>query len=274
MLIPTVFHRIWLGSRPLPHKFRAFGDTWRRHHPDWTVKLWTDSHLDRLDLPVFFYQARNDTERADILRYVLLYRYGGVYIDTDFECRRPIGRLLEGLSAFAAYQMPENVAIGILGCTPNHPALQAAVERLPSRVAELTFPESTGPPFFTELVTKFPEVRLFEPSLFYPYLWTEMHRQDEEFPDAYAVHHWSGGWQPEDKLRMDLQVLQGRLAKTEARRQKAQRLFDRAEERTKHATARLARNEKRLASVLDSRWWRLGRLLSSSRRDSRNDGPT
>jgi len=33
--------------------------------------------------------------RADFARYALLYQYGGVYADMDFECKRPFERLLK-----------------------------------------------------------------------------------------------------------------------------------------------------------------------------------
>jgi len=259
-VIPNVFHRIWLGSKPLPPEFRAFGDTWRRHHPGWEMWLWRDEHLDDLALPSFFYHAESHTERSDILRCELLRRFGGVYVDTDFECRQRLDDLIEGLTMFAGYYMPGEVCNALIGAAPHHPVLEAALTRLPARVGVVPFPDSTGPTFFTELMGDFPDVRLFEPAKFYPYLWTELHRRDEEFPDAYAIHHWAGSWQGEDKLRLDLKVLQGRLAKVEARREKAERRRDKEEARRRHATARLTVTKRRLRSMLRTRWWRLGQV--------------
>ena len=40
-----IFHRIWLGSKPLPAEFAAFGETWAAHHPGWEMRLWTDANL-------------------------------------------------------------------------------------------------------------------------------------------------------------------------------------------------------------------------------------
>ena len=247
-MIPALIHRIWLGPNPLPEEFEAYGDSWRRHHPDWTMQLWTDRDLAGLQLPEVFERGRNLTERADILRYEILRRFGGVYVDTDFECRRPLDGLIDGLRAFAAYQMPGSVCNAIIGAAPGHPALEAALTRLPARVGAVPFPDSTGPTFFTELVADFPQVTLFEPAKFYPYLWTELYRRDEEFPEAYAVHHWSESWRSPEQLRARIEKLQGRLAK-------AERARARAEARASDASARLEEANRRLALSGTTRWW-------------------
>ena len=257
-VIPRVFHRIWLGPNPLPEEFEAYGETWRRHHPEWEMRLWTDEDLAGLQPPEPFDRARNLTERADVLRYELLRRFGGVYVDTDFECRAPLDGLIDGLEAFAGYQMPGSVCNALIGVAPGHPALEAAVARLPGRVGSVPFPDSTGPTFFTELLADFPEVMVFDPPVFYPYLWTELHRRDEEFPEAYAVHHWAESWRSPEKLRARIEKLHGRLAKAERARESAER-------RTDDALARLEEAERRLAAVEGSRWRRLGRLAPGGR---------
>ena len=38
-----------------------------------------------------FLSAHNYGMKSDILRYEILHTYGGVYIDTDYECVRNIG---------------------------------------------------------------------------------------------------------------------------------------------------------------------------------------
>jgi mannosyltransferase OCH1-like enzyme len=44
-----------------------------------------------------FDRASNFGEKSDIWRYEILFRLGGVYVDTDFECVRPFDSLLEVL---------------------------------------------------------------------------------------------------------------------------------------------------------------------------------
>ncbi len=76
-----ILHQIWLGPNPLPEEFAAYGETWRRHHPAWDYRLWTEDTLppDLARLEVYE-RLRFPAERADILRLELLWRDGGVYL--------------------------------------------------------------------------------------------------------------------------------------------------------------------------------------------------
>ena len=88
--IPRVFHQIWIGPKPLPEKYKRWQKTWQSI-PGWTYKLWTDKDVQQFPLinQDAYYREKNLGARADILRLEILYREGGVYIDTDFECLKP-----------------------------------------------------------------------------------------------------------------------------------------------------------------------------------------
>ena len=104
-MIPRVFHQIWLGERPFPYERER--ETWLRHHPDWEHRLWTEAELPGdLELTEAANLLRQPAERADILRLELLHRHGGVYLDADFECLKPIDPLLDGATASSACSTP------------------------------------------------------------------------------------------------------------------------------------------------------------------------
>jgi mannosyltransferase OCH1-like enzyme len=253
-LIPRTIHRIWLGPKRMPADGRRYGESWRRYHPDWEMRLWTDADLRTFTNDDFlegFYRARSFSERADVLRLELLRRFGGVYVDTDFECLRPIDPLIDGLSVFAAYEVPGRICNALIGAIPSHPAMEMAVREARHASGRGQYPESTATVFLTNILSRFPDVTIFGPEKFYPYLWTEPHRRDEEFPEAYAVHHWAATWG--DK---DVEYYKRRRAIAKRRMQKARR---EAEE----LANRLAAIEQRLKAIENSRWWRLReRLLS------------
>ena len=58
-----------------------------KYHPDWEYKLWTDETVKEITLinQELFDKAKNYGEKSDILKWELVYRFGGVYIDTDME---------------------------------------------------------------------------------------------------------------------------------------------------------------------------------------------
>ncbi|CAF1355895.1 unnamed protein product [Rotaria sordida] len=56
----------------------------------------------------------------DILRFEILYQYGGIYIDLDFEPLKNLELLLHGVQAFVAYESEYFICNGILGAIPGH----------------------------------------------------------------------------------------------------------------------------------------------------------
>ena len=68
-------------------------------NPGWVYTLTTDADNDELvarHVPWFLDRFRgfeHPIQRADAVRYVILYLYGGVYVDLDYECLRPFDAL-------------------------------------------------------------------------------------------------------------------------------------------------------------------------------------
>jgi hypothetical protein len=54
--------------------------------------------------------------------------------------------------------------------------------------------DANGPYLLTLIAEQEPSVTIFGAERFYPYLWDEPERAGEDFPDAYAVHHWAASW--------------------------------------------------------------------------------
>src|SRR5439155_11415662 len=50
MRIPRLLHQVWVGSAPMADEQREFIAGWKRLHPDWEHRLWTDDDLPGLDI--------------------------------------------------------------------------------------------------------------------------------------------------------------------------------------------------------------------------------
>jgi hypothetical protein len=200
MRIPRTIHRVWFGEKPMSAEHERFGETFAFHHPSWDTRLWTDADLLELDITADERErARTPSELSNLARYEILSRHGGVYVDTDLECQRPLDPLLRGIDAFAALEATGRLATGILGSVADHPIFTRA-----ARNARRTLgvgahsADANGPYFFTLIaeqeIGREPSIAIFGASLFYPYSWTELERCHERFPDAYAIHHWALSW--------------------------------------------------------------------------------
>src|SRR5207249_2375410 len=76
----------------------------------------------------------------------VLCRDGGVYVDTDLECLRPIDPLLDGVSLFLGALDSGRVSNAIIGSVPGHPLLMRALEELrPRSTYGPVDREGTGP---------------------------------------------------------------------------------------------------------------------------------
>lgn len=199
-MIPRIIHQFWVGG-PVPDHLAAFMETWRAHHPDWEHRLWGDDDFrgwlrnqDLFDRADEIAPGSGNQMRSDIARYEVLHRFGGVYVDADFECLRPVDPLC-GVEFWTAWEMDGRWAnMAIAGSVPEHPLLEELIARLPANVEAHKGRRPnwlTGPRFLTPILRRHPEVAVHPASMFYPYQWHELDRQGEHFPDAWAVHHWN-----------------------------------------------------------------------------------
>jgi mannosyltransferase OCH1-like enzyme len=196
------FHRIWLG-RPMPDVYVEYGRSFRRLHPDWRVFEWSEQMLSGEDFQmrrlIDEAMTKQDLRLAsDLIRLEIVYRYGGIYLDTDFEALKNFDETLVGWDCFLTAMTRVGLANGCFGAEPGHPFVQFLIDRMMDDYdayedKDVVF--RTGPSFFTRSYKIWVESghtapKVFEPKLFYPYSYKEMHRQHEEFPDSIAVHHW------------------------------------------------------------------------------------
>ncbi|MEQ8175553.1 MAG: glycosyltransferase [Syntrophomonadaceae bacterium] len=193
IIIPRVFHQIWLGSKPMPDEFEDYGKSWVENNPLWQLVLWNDSNMIPLTNQKIYDSLNSLPQKSDVARYEILYRYGGVYVDCDFRCLKSIEELLPGVEAFAASEGPGIISNGIIGCVPHNEIMGKVISELESSFDKhiKSRPSyQTGPMYLTRIVKKENKFTVFGPELFYPYSYNEKHRRNETFPNAYAVHYW------------------------------------------------------------------------------------
>lgn len=211
--IPKIIHQIWLGGS-FPEKCKALQASWKKCNPDWQYYLWTEKEIDDLGLTNKnkYDAAINYGEKSDIARYEILYRFGGLYVDTDFECLQSFDLLhcLCDFYAGIAYDKKFIVFNGLIGSKPGHPILKSCIDALfsaPPRgnnsVTDIM--TRTGPYFFTSQILEHihayeDKIVLFPVSYFYPWpnYSLDVHSRDEIErwfkPESLAVHHWHRSW--------------------------------------------------------------------------------
>ena len=148
-------------------------------------------------------------ERADILRLELLWKYGGVYVDIDMECLRPLDALAAGVDFFGTEIKPGRITNTVIGAASRHPILDRALRELRPQEPRARFDKtSSGPLFLAGVVREYPRITTYSRELFYP-------MTADERAEAYAIHHAARTWKDADDWKDVTLRLENRLTETQ-----------------------------------------------------------
>lgn len=109
-----ILHYCWFGGNPLPEATLEYMKSWRQFLPDFELMLWDESNFDVHSVP-FVEQAYKEKKWAfvsDYVRSYALYKYGGLYLDTDVQIIKSLDDLFS--SSFAGFEHTDVVAPGLI----------------------------------------------------------------------------------------------------------------------------------------------------------------
>lgn len=120
--IPRVVHHVWLGGDP-PERIQRMMITIDLINPKIGWQVWRDTDMRRLGLNVDRLKDEFGTWAAasNVVRLLILQRYGGLYLDVDFECLKPLDKLFDEGDCLAAEQDGGRICNAFMAASPNHP---------------------------------------------------------------------------------------------------------------------------------------------------------
>ena len=233
--IPKIIHQTY-ASQALSSRMRKLVDSWRLLNPGWEIRFYDDEAcLDFVtqQFPEYldaYVNLPKSVERSDFFRYLIIYKYGGVYTDIDTECRQPLDEVLNPTDTMVVGWEKESVsekealinhfvrANQVLQWTfmaaPGHPALKEvcdfirdhATAKLSDNTNRDTL-EKTGPGIFTDIVLRHskshPPFSVNDeqswPIRFLPRVALGAHPKNKDgvmanSPEVKVLHHFMGGW--------------------------------------------------------------------------------
>lgn len=97
MSIPKIIHYCWFGGGPISPESRKCIESWKKYCPDYKIIEWNEQNFEisQNRYAQQAYEAKKYAFVSDYVRLAVLYRYGGIYLDTDVELVRPLDELLE-----------------------------------------------------------------------------------------------------------------------------------------------------------------------------------
>ncbi|MFT6406638.1 MAG: FkbM family methyltransferase [Arenicella sp.] len=227
-MIPKIIHQTWKTDQ-VPEQWKAFAQSWKSHHPDWEYRLW--SNADGAEFVEHFYphfeqtywSYRYDIQRADAIRYLIIYHYGGIYADLDFECLQSFESLRDNHKLVIGFEPKEHAQAqslqevlcnALFASKPRSKFLKAVIDFL---IADDTptiglgdVLRTSGPVMLQNVYEQFnkSDVDAHPPVRFYPFEnnapeLTQLAKNSDESErirqkliglGCFAVHHWANSW--------------------------------------------------------------------------------
>lgn len=218
-MIPKKIHQIWLGKNSIPKKFSEYRDKILNLHPGWEYFLWTDElkeksygnmDISQLNINKSYYLSENFGHKSDILRYQLMYTFGGIYLDTDMEIQKSLNDFLK-LESFLVegppqkWKFPQTVENAVLGSEKNNLFFSFLLNQIPINYRRGDTKDvvgKTGAHFISFILHRYKEIfgidspiTIISRDLFYPYFWYEKkEKENTKFPKSYGIHRWWTSW--------------------------------------------------------------------------------
>jgi GT2 family glycosyltransferase len=183
--IPKILHQLWIGPKPAPTKMMQ---TWKDKHPSFEYILWNDVEIQRRGM-VFRCQKQIDAMpewngKADIMRWEILAKYGGYFVDADSICIEPFDDYFEGCPAFACFEnetvRKSLIATGTMGFCPGYPLCLDIIHWIDSPDSKETFASlrawgSVGPHAITRFLKsgKYSDFAIYPSHCFLPIHYTD-----------------------------------------------------------------------------------------------------
>jgi mannosyltransferase OCH1-like enzyme len=225
-----IIHQVWFdfregidkkGPHKFPDKYNDYQKSWIDNNPDWFYVLWDDEKGDQLVKSHFpklwkvYSKYPTAVQRCDAIRYCISYRYGGLYVDMDTKCMKPITPLFssgpwkdKSLIFFQATNAPSfyKLKTGNFGMfsLPGNKFWVNLIDEIVNYGPwkwyipySLNVINSAGPGMLEWTLEKYnPDIGLIPEKYFPTRIFGRNVEKKNITPEAYAYHFSDLGWRP------------------------------------------------------------------------------
>lgn len=234
--VTKIIHQAW-DSGDLPERYQPWAEGFKARHPGWQYILWnstTNRELIKDEYPWFlwFYDSfPTEIQRLDAARVFYMHKFGGVYVDVDFECLHSLEPLLNNMTASAVVGQMDpdltwrhSIPNAFMASRPGHPLWMFAAYRMMKLIKhnprERQPEVVTGPAMLNLVVRRWLEdygsddLTVLPPPVIYPINWRDRDAAGEEckiarghphtllnteackarFPDSFTITYFTHSW--------------------------------------------------------------------------------
>ena len=218
--IPKRIHYCWVGGNPIPDKYKYYIDSWYKYCPDYEIVEWNEHNYD-FTKNKYMRQAYENKKWGfvpDYARLDIIYREGGIYLDTDVELVSNLDELLNN-NAFAGFETDINVNFGQgFGSVAGNPI----IKEMRDNYDNYSFINEDGkingiasPIYQTDVLTKHGLIKngeyqeldnivIYPEKMFCPKSIRTLRIEKSNYTKS--IHHFAASWHTEEQRRLWLQV--------------------------------------------------------------------
>lgn len=220
-LIPKIIHYMWLGKKQIPSNLQKCIDSWKKYCPDYEIIRWDENNYD-VEKHAYMKAAYEKGAYGfvpDYARLDILYRHGGIYMDTDVEVIKNLDLLLYQ-EAFCGVEKWQVLNFG--GCSGAIKGHRMIGAFLKAR-EDVLFLDADGRTntatcgfYDTNVALKYGYqingttqnirgMNIYAFDYFHPYDYMSGHTYLTEH--TYAIHRFNGGWLDEKMKRANQETM-------------------------------------------------------------------
>jgi hypothetical protein len=220
-MIPLHLHQILIKEPQgfLAQNFPRWQQSFQQYNSGMVITVWNDASMrdnikcNWIDIPgMLDNKVIPYVLKTDVLRFVILYEYGGIYSDLDVECLKSLKQFLNTSSFCGKSYPPNNFENHFFGSEAKNPMMQSVALSMWKGITDFY---ATGRPDSPETITAIgvnaagaflsacAEIHPIE--YFSPVSWTNMSPTRRKgfdasraFGNSYVIHYWTGmdeeGW--------------------------------------------------------------------------------
>lgn len=214
-MIPEIIHYCWFGGKEMPAKEKLCIESWKKYFPKYKFIKWNEENFD-LNSSTFCKQAYDMKKYAFVSDYVrtkVLYEYGGLYFDTDYEVLKPIDTLIKGNNNVLGWENHSNIGTAFMAFEAKHFVMKRFLEYYNTH----SFIDKKGRIDNTANVSILTDIliadgakcdrtlQIIKDLIIYPREYFYPKRLGENqfrlSDDTYGIHHYSMSWLTERQKR-------------------------------------------------------------------------
>ena len=210
-LIPKKIHYCWFGKKEKPELVKTCIESWKIKLSEYEIIEWNEDNFD-INSNIFVKEAYECGKYAfvsDYVRVYVLYKYGGIYLDTDVEVCREFSEEILRNDSFWGFEEKNFIATSTIGASKGNKLIKQFLDSYDNKdffKEDGTIDTLTNVVIVSEILRKlgikldgsYQEVEdlatIYPQEYFSPYDYINCYSKETE--NTYTIHHYYKSWLP------------------------------------------------------------------------------